>query len=402
MSNMSLSLLVDENIPLAQEAFGSLGTVRTMPGREMQRSDLVSTDVLLVRSVTRVGPELLSDTPVRFVGSATIGTDHVDRDWLAEEGVAFAHAPASNADSVADYVVSMALRLAVKTGSDLRNRTAGVVGCGNTGSRVARRLRALGVAVLENDPPLAEAAEARGESHPYVSLDRVVEEADLLSLHTPITTLGAHPTHHLIDGDMLDRLAPHAWLINTSRGAVVDNAALLERLTSREEGRTRTGGPQAVALDVWENEPTPDRRLVQEVDLSTPHVAGYAYDGKVRGTTMLYHSLCEHLDVDPTWTPDAALAPETPDALELSPPDPRLPRTEYLDALAQQACDVTADHRRMQGILNDPADGPGAFFSHLRKTYPTRREMQVQHVEGSAVPEAYRDAVREGLGLRLT
>ncbi len=398
MSDMSLSILVDENIPLADDAFASLGAVRTMPGREMQQADLVSTDVLLVRSVTRVGPALLSGTPVRFVGSATIGTDHVDREWLDEEGIAFAHAPASNADSVADYVVSIALRLAVKIGTDLRDRTAGVVGCGNTGSRVTRRLRALGVPVLENDPPLAEAAEARGVPHPYVSLDQVVEEADLLSLHTPITTTGAHPTHHLIDGDVLDRLAPHAWLINTSRGAVLDHAALLDRLTSSESG---TGGPQAVALDVWENEPTPDLRLVREVDLSTPHVAGYAYDGKVRGTTMLYHALCEYLDRDPTWTPDAALAPETPDALELSPPDPRLPRTEYLDALAHQACDVTADHRRMQGILDNPPNGPGAFFSHLRKTYPTRREMQVQHVERSAVPEAYRDAVRKGLGVGL-
>lgn len=393
---MSLSLLVDENIPLADEAFGTVGTVRTMPGREMQRSDLVSTDVLLVRSVTRVGPDLLSGTPVHFVGSATIGTDHVDREWLKEEGIAFAHAPASNADSVADYVVSMALRLAVRTGTDLRDRTAGVVGCGNTGSRVRRRLRALGVPVLANDPPLAEAAEARGETHPYVPLEQVVEEADLLSLHTPITTTGAHPTHHLIDHDVLHQLGAHAWLINTSRGAVVDNAALLERLTT---GEVTSGGPQAVALDVWENEPSPNLRLVQEVDLSTPHVAGYAYDGKVRGTTMLYHALCEDLGVEPTWTPDAALAPKTPDALELSPPDPRLPRTEYLDALAQQACDVTADHRRMQRILDDPPNGPGAFFSHLRKTYPMRREMQAQRVEGSAIPEDYREAVRDGLCL---
>jgi erythronate-4-phosphate dehydrogenase len=399
MSNMSLSLLVDENIPLAHEAFGTLGTVRTMPGREMQRSDLSATDVLLVRSVTRVGPELLSGTPVRFVGSATIGTDHVDRAWLEKEGITFAHAPASNADSVADYVVSIALRLAVKTGTDLRDRTAGIIGCGNTGSRVAQRLHALGVRVLRNDPPLAEAARVRDESHPYVSLDAVVDEADVLSLHTPITETGAYPTHHLIDGVVLDQLVPHTWLINTSRGAVVDNAALLDRLTRR----TRLGGsgPQAVALDVWENEPTPDLHLVRQADLSTPHVAGYAYDGKVRGTTMLYKALCKHLNVDPTWTPDAALASDTLGALSLSPPDPRLSRTEYLDALAQQACDVTADHRRMQAILKDPADGPGAFFSHLRKTYPTRREMQVQHVEGSAVPEAYRDAVREGLGLRL-
>lgn len=393
MPNMSLSLLVDENIPLAQEAFGTLGPVRTMPGREMQRSDLASIDVLLVRSVTTVGRRLLEGTPVQFVGSATIGTDHVDQAWLRSEGITFAHAPASNADSVADYVVSIVLRLAAKEGADVRDRTVGVVGCGNTGSRVSRRLKALGARVLQNDPPLAENAESEGSSHPYVSLDRVLEEADVLSLHTPLTRDGAHPTHHLIDDDVLGRLSPQAWLINTSRGAVVDNTALRERLSRGE-------GPAALALDVWENEPIPDVRLLQQVDLATPHVAGYAYDGKVRGTTMLYHALCRHLGVDPGWSPETALAPENPGMLDLSPPDARLPRTDYLDALAQQACDVTADHRRMQSILDDPDEGVGAFFSNLRKTYPKRREMQVQRVEMSAVPEDCVDAVRDGLCLK--
>jgi len=393
MPNMSLSLLVDENIPLAQEAFGTLGAVRTMPGREMQRSDLGSTDVLLVRSVTTVGKRLLEGTPVQFVGSATIGTDHVDQAWLRAEGITVAHAPASNADSVADYVVSIVLRLAAKKGADVRDRTVGVVGCGNTGSRVARRLKALGARVLQNDPPLAENAESEGSSHPYVSLKRVLEEADVLSLHTPLTRDGAHPTHHLIDDDVLGRLSPQAWLINTSRGAVVDNTALRERLSRGE-------GPAALALDVWENEPTPDLRLLQQVDLATPHVAGYAYDGNVRGTTMLYHALCRHLGVDPGWSPETALAPENPGMRDLSPPDARLPHTDYLDALAQQACDVIADHRRMQGVLDDPEGGVGAFFSNLRKTYPKRREMQVQNVEMSAVPEDYADAVRDGLCLK--
>jgi len=166
------------------------------------------------------------------------------------------------------------------------------------------------------------------------------------------------------------------------------------------ERLSRGEGPAAVALDVWENEPTPDVRLVQQVDLATPHVAGYAYDGKVRGTTMLYDALCKHLEIAPDWSPETALAPETPGRLDLSPPDARLPRTDYLDALAQQACDVTDDHRRMQGILDDPEGGSAAFFTHLRKTYPRRREMQVQRVETSAIPEDYADAVRDGLCLK--
>jgi len=393
MPSPSLSVLADENIPLVQDAFGDVGTVECRPGRSIRASDLQDTDVLLVRSVTDVGPELLRETPVRFVGSATIGTDHVDQAWLAEAGIPFAHAPASNADSVADYVTSIALRFAVREGEALAERTVGVVGCGNTGSRVARRLEALGARVLRNDPPLAEGAEAHGEVHPYVPLDRMLSEADLLSLHVPLTESGAHPTHHLISKDELARLPGGAWLVNTSRGPVVDGAALLDVLTGQPARL------EAVALDVWENEPTPDPALVRAVDLSTPHVAGYAYDGKVRGTTMLYRALCEYLDREPEWTPEDALAPSAPGELQLTPPDPRLPETDYLDAIAQQACDVTGDSGRLRPIVD--ASDPGAFFSGLRKNYPMRREMQVQWLPESLVPDAYRRRVSEGLCVQL-
>ncbi|PEN14376.1 erythronate-4-phosphate dehydrogenase [Longibacter salinarum] len=395
MPTLSLSVLADENIPLASEAFGSLGTVQTLPGRAIERADLMDIDALFVRSVTTVGPELLSGTPVRFVGSATIGTDHIDQEWLQNEGIAFAHAPASNADSVADYVVAIALHLALKTDTSLADRTAGIIGCGNTGSRVAARLRALGANVLQNDPPLAEEADKRGEDHPYVSLDHVLEKANLISLHTPLTTHGPHPTHHLFNGDRIGQLQKETWLINTSRGAVIDNQALSSCLRAPRANVTAT------ALDVWENEPTPDAELLRHVDLSTPHVAGYAFDGKVRGTSMLYHAFCEFLDIEPAWSPDAALAPARLGALRLSPPDARLPRTEYLDALARQACDVAADHHRLQKVLDVPPDERGAYFSRLRKTYPKRREMQMHSVSKDAVPEAYHEFVRDGLQITL-
>lgn len=396
MSTPSLSLLADENIPLAREAFQTFGSVTTRPGRDISRDNLQEVDVLLVRSVTEVDADLLAGTPVRFVGSATIGTDHVDRAWLADHDITFAHAPASNADSVADYVVTIALHLASRQQAHLADRTVGVIGCGNTGSRVARRLRGLGASVLMNDPPLADEAEKNREDHPYVPLEHVLDAADVLSLHTPLTVDGRHPTHHLIDGDVMDRLHPNTWLINTSRGAVVDNAALLRRLEKRD---SLIG---AVALDVWENEPTPDPSLLQRVDVATPHVAGYAYDGKVRGTAMLYRAICRFLDVAPAWSPETALEPDHPDDLRLSPPDARLPRTEYLAHLAEAACDVRGDHRRLRSILDVPKAEQGAFFSRLRKTYPRRREMQTQSITRSAVPVSLHDAIRDGLRINLT
>ena len=349
-------------------------------------------DVLLVRSVTPVGPALLEESAVQFVGSATIGTDHVDQGYLARRGIAFAHAPASNADSVADYIVAALLTLARRTQTPLQSRTAGIVGCGNIGGRLARRLPALGVRVLRNDPPLAEAAEGEGRAHDYVSLATVLEKADVVTLHVPLTHDGPHPTHHLVDAGMLGRMNEGTWLLNASRGAVVESEALLAAI--------RDGAVEGAALDVWEGEPTPDPDLIRAVDVATPHIAGYAYDGKVRGTTMLYEALCEHLGVEPSWNPETVLRPDDPDALRCHPPDPRLPYTDWLHHLAAQTYDLAADDARMREILDRPSAERGDYFSHLRKTYPVRREMQEHTVPRAGVPEAYRGAVEEGLTLQ--
>ena len=190
MKNARLRILADENIPRAEAAFGTLGAVRMRPGRAIGPADVRETDVLLVRSVTPVNADLLDGSAVRFVGSATIGTDHIDRDYLREQGIAFAHAPASNADSVADYVIAALIRLAIRQRTALRGKTIGIVGCGNIGSRLAERLSALGLRVLQNDPPRAEEADAAGEAHDFVSLDTVLAEAGIITLHVPLTEEG--------------------------------------------------------------------------------------------------------------------------------------------------------------------------------------------------------------------
>lgn len=388
----SLQILADKNIPCVEEAFGNLGTIQHFAGRSIGATDVENVDVLLVRSVTRVGPALLAESPVRFVGSATIGTDHVDRDYLTERDIAFAHAPGSNADSVADYVVAALLALAEQRNESLRGRTVGVVGCGNVGGRVARRLSALGLSVLRNDPPLAEEAEAAGRTHDFVSLETVLRKADIVTLHVPLKTEGPHPTRHLIDAAAFSDLQAGTWFVNTSRGSVVDGSALLDAI---EAGRVG-----AAALDVWEEEPTPDPALIRAVDVATPHVAGYAYDGKVRGTTMLSEALCDVLDVEPSWAPQTVLRPDDPGALHAHPPDPRLPRTAWLHHLARQAYDLAADDARMRRLLDRAPDQRGEYFSHLRATYPTRREMQKHTIRRTGVPSAYETAVADGLTMQ--
>lgn len=389
---LPLQILADENIPCVQEAFGRFGDVEVRSGDAIGPSEVREADVLLVRSVTPVGPRLLAERSVRFVGSATTGTDHVDRAYLDERGIAFAHAPGANAPSVADYVVTALLVLARQRRACLQGRTIGLIGCGNIGGRLAQRLPALGLKVVKNDPPLADAAAVRDEAHDYHALETVLEVADILTLHVPLKTDGPYPTRHLIGAPELRQLKPSAWLLNTSRGSVVDNEALLSAL--------HDGNVGAAALDVWEEEPTPIPDLVRAVDVATPHVAGYALDGKLRGTKVLHDALCDYLGAEPSWDPASDL-PDDLRARRCSPPDPRLPLTDGLYHLARQAFDLEADDRRMRAILHRPTNRQGKYFRHLRSTYPRRRELQRHAVPRSAVPEAYRQAVAAGLTMQM-
>jgi erythronate-4-phosphate dehydrogenase len=385
-----LHIVADANIPYAGEAFSGLGEVHSVPGHKIDSGVVNGADVLLVRSVTRVDEALLRGSAVRFVGSATIGTDHVDRAYLRAHDIAFAHAPGSNAQSVVEYVFAALLAVAAAEDRPPRKRTVGVVGCGHIGGRLAARLPALGVRVLRCDPPLADAAEAAGRSHSFVPLATVLAEADVVTLHPPLTRSGPHPSFHLVGAGELAAMRPHALLVNASRGAVVDNRALREAL---EKGQI--GG---AVLDVWEGEPTPDLDLLRRTRLATPHIAGYSFDGKVQGTAMLYDALVDWLGTPSTWDADAVLAA---DGLEpLHPPD-AAGDAVWLDALVRQAYDVRADDARMRELLSLPADAVGTQFHRLRKTYPRRRAWEHYAVEAEAVPPHLRTAVAEGLGFTL-
>lgn len=244
--NSSLSILADENIPALEPLFGPLGQLRRLPGRTLSADDVADADILLVRSVTRVGPDLLAGSSVRFVGTATIGTDHLDIPWLEEAGIHWCNAPGCNADSVVDHVLSALWHLAAERGRDPLDFCVGVVGAGNVGGRLLRRLEALGMRTLVCDPPRAE---QEGEAG-FVSLEQVLQEADLVALHTPLTDSGDHATWHLLQEDNLPLLKPGAILLNAGRGAVIDNGALL-RLMERRDDLT-------LVLDVWEEEPDLD------------------------------------------------------------------------------------------------------------------------------------------------
>ncbi|HUE92390.1 4-phosphoerythronate dehydrogenase PdxB [Pseudomonas sp.] len=354
-----MRIVADENIPLLDEFFAGFGEIRRLPGRGIDAAAVADADLLLVRSVTRVDRALLEGSAVKFVGTCTIGTDHLDLDYFQQAGIAWASAPGCNARGVVDYVLGSLLVLAEQQGLDLTSRTYGVVGAGQVGSRLVKVLRGLGWCVLVCDPPRQAA-----EGGDFVSLQQVLDQCDVISLHTPLERLGEHPTHHLFDAARLGSLKPGSWLINASRGAVVDNQALRELLAQRSDLQ--------VVLDVWEGEPQADVELAALCRIATPHIAGYSLDGKLRGTAQIYQALCQHLGVAPSIELAQLMpAPWLSDLTIDASADPAW----ALATICRAAYDPRRDDADFRRSLQGDAATRRAAFDSLRKHYPMRREI---------------------------
>jgi len=363
-------IVADENIPCVREAFSHLGEITLLPGRAMSRAALADAELLLVRAVTKVDAKLLHDTAVRFAATATIGTDHVDLNYLAQQDIAFTSAAGSNANSVAEYVMAALLHHANAHELSLEKLTLGIVGVGHIGSRVAKMAAGLGMRVLLNDPPLAR--ETRDPK--FLPLDALME-ADIITLHTPLAHTGEDATFHLFDRARLKQMKRGSVLFNTCRGEVVDNAALKEVLQS--------GHLRSAVLDVWENEPEIDTGLLQLVEIGTPHIAGYSLDGKLNGTNQIYHAACKFLGAAPQWQIEKALPVITEPAIQLE--ENFETNEKKLDALIKRVYDITADDRRLRAVLNMKAENRGRHFDELRKKYPVRREFHNYTVTPSSL-----------------
>ncbi|WP_293792835.1 4-phosphoerythronate dehydrogenase PdxB [uncultured Pantoea sp.] len=348
-----MKILVDENMPYARELFSRTGDVVAVPGRPLPEAELQDADGLMVRSVTKVNAALLAGTPVKFVGTATAGTDHIDDASLAAAGISFSAAPGCNAIAVVEYVFSSLLLLAERDGFELRDRTVGIVGVGNVGGRLQKRLQAWGVKTLLCDPPRAD----RGDRETFHSLDALVAQADILTFHTPLFKDGPYKSWHLADAALLMALKPNTILINACRGPVVDNAALLEVLKMRHD--------LSVVLDVWEPEPDLSLELLDKVDIATAHIAGYTLEGKARGTTQVFEAWCDFIGQPQQVALESLLpAPEFGSVTLRGKLDqPTLKRLVHL----------VYDVRRDDAPLRKVAAKPGEF-DRLRKQYEERRE----------------------------
>ncbi len=380
-----MKIVADENIPYAREAFGLLGEVVTASGRAMDRNLVRDADLLFVRSITKVNRDLLDGTKVQFVGTATIGEDHVDRSYLAEQGIGFSSAPGCNANSVGEYLAEALLVLAETRGFNLPDRRLGIVGHGNVGKRVEQKARALGMECVLNDPPLARKT---GDDR-YRPKDEIFD-CQIITVHVPLTKDGPDATYHLLDAAFFERLKTGAIIINTSRGSVVDGDALRAALESGKVG--------ASVLDVWEGEPNIDLDLLANLALATPHIAGYSFDGKVNGTRQVYEAACHHLGVTPKWDPAPDLpAPDCPEYTV----NGSLPLQEAILKTVSAVYDIRNDDRELRAIIHKAPEERGAYFDRLRKEYPRRREFHNTRVTVQPENSEMLDCLR-GLGFRTT
>ena len=350
-----IKLIVDENIAFSAEAFNQFGDVKLLAGRSITNSLLKDIDVLIVRSITNVDEGLLKNTPVKFVGTATIGTDHIDLDYLKKKNITFADAKGCNSFSVAEYVTAALLNLSVKNDFSLNSKSIGIVGVGNVGSKVVAFAEDLGMKVSLNDPPL----QRNGNKRNFVELDEILK-CDIVTLHVPLNSSGIDKTNHLFDNKILSKLKNDTILINSSRGAVINN---LDLLNSIKKQKLR------VVLDVWENEPDIDIELLKKVSIGTPHVAGYSYEGKVNGTKMIYDSLCKFLETEKSF------------AFELDTSQKSIKQFDEtnqfeigLNNLISNIYSIQDDDNRMRKIIGMNKNERIKEFDLQRKIYPKRRE----------------------------
>lgn len=338
-----MKIVVDDKIPYIRETICQLADeVVFLSGAAITAADVKEADVLVVRTRTHCNQQLLEGSKVQLVVTATIGYDHIDTHWLDKAGIRWTNCPGCNSGSVAQYVECSLLLLEQQKKLPLSQSTIGIVGCGHVGSKVKAVAERLGMHVLVCDPPLQKANSQKLTANSYVSLDDIERRCDVITFHVPLTREGQYATWHLADDAFFQRLSRVPYIINTSRGEVVDNKALLKAL---EEGSVRDA-----VIDVWENEPHPDAALLEKVFIGTPHIAGYSADGKVNADNMVVDAICQQFGL--------------PHPEPIVPPT--LPSDIHLTGSPLDLYNPMDDSRKLKA---EPS-----FFEQLRNNYPLRRE----------------------------
>lgn len=356
-SDQRYKIVIDDAVPYAHEIFSHLGKVITLPGRDIRHEHLVDADALIIRSRTQVNQSLLQNTAVRFVGSTVVGLDHVDQAWLQKNNITFYSAQGCNANSVAEFVLTQMFQLAEQQEFNIQEKTLGIIGVGNVGSRLARKAEILGIKTLLNDPP----RQAREQTDRFVDLDTALQ-ADIISFHTPLTQEPPYPTYHLLSEARLKKIGSNSIIINAARGGIIDEAAWVNTPTL------------ANLIDCWEDEPNINAALYQKATQATPHIAGHSLDAKIAGSRMVYDALCAYLgcSLSNDWQKNLPSAP--PVIVAESHPS-----TQHI--LSHIFC---ASHNPMNddnAIRSLDIETVHQHFEFYRRHYPEYREWHCQRVK---------------------
>lgn len=351
-----MKIVIDEKIPFIKGAFEPWAEVVYSPGRAIDARMVADADALIVRTRTKCTSRLLDGSRVKIIATATIGYDHLDTAWLDTAGIKWVNAPGCNSGSVMQYITTSLFFLASRRSMDLRSMTLGVVGVGNVGTKVVSMARAIGMRVLQNDPP-RQRHEGGNEFHP---LEKLLAESDILTLHVPLTLEGPDMTRHMINSSNLPMLRKNCILINSSRGEVVDNTDLREALSSK----TLAGA----VLDVWEGEPETDRRLVELTDIATPHIAGYSVDGKANATINSVRRVAAGLGIPlHEWIPASLPLPADP-FIDLTKQSDNRSTLEIVAGAVRHTYPVEEDDALFRQDTGK--------FEYLRDNYRIRREFE--------------------------
>ena len=361
-----MKIICATSIPFAREVFGSIGETRIMDPHQITSAIIRDADILIARSTLKINSTLLEGSKVKFIGTCTIGHDHIDTVYLEKNGITWTAAPGCNANSVAEYVTAALLCLAKRHDFQLRDKTIGIIGVGNVGSLVLKKAKALGMRVLLNDPPLFEAT---GDAA-YCSLDEAITGADIITLHTPLTKSGKYPTFHLAGNDFFTRLKPGCIFINSARGAVIDSDSFLN---ARSKGIVKHA-----VIDCWEGEPAFRLDVMESAEIATAHIAGYSFEGRVMGTVHVYRKLCKFLGIEPKVSLNSLLPPPTVPEIRLDVSN--LSEEEGLASIVNKVYDISADDNRLRETASADSFMRGKNFELLRKNYSMRREFRFTRV----------------------
>ncbi len=347
-----IRIIADDKIPFLEGVLEPYADIIYIPGKQITSKILKDADAMLIRTRTKCTAGLLQGTGIKFIGTATIGIDHIDTRFCEKHNISWTNAPGCNSSSVQQYIAAALLKLEHDRNFRLKGKTIGIVGVGNVGSKVDRIARALGMDVLLNDPP-----RARNESGGnFVSLDDILDKSDLITLHVPLNFVGEDATYHLLNEKTFRKMRGGAWFFNTSRGEVTDTTALRKILMSGKLG--------GAVLDVWENEPDIDTVLMGKAFLATPHIAGYSADGKANGTSMVVNALCGFFGIPlENWYPENI--PQPAGSL-IKIDGSGKPDEEIIRETVSQTYNIEEDDIKLR---LSPGD-----FEKQRGEYPLRRE----------------------------